>query len=304
MVLTVIIALIPAAVWGIIQFADAAVLLMAVGIISAVVSETIITRLAGQPLSIRDGHAALVGLMFAMLMPPGVPWWLVAVGASVGILIGKMPFGPLGGSPISPALVGVLIVTLSWPSEMTRFIQPTTADDMLKVPNAAPAEDPQTAVLMDPSEFEEYDKINLFLGDQVGTIGGISPFLLLLGGLFLIWRRVTRWQGPVGFILGLCVTAAITHAISPGIYPDALFQLFTGVAMFGAFFLCTEWSSTPVSGRGLFLFGLSAGALAILLRLTGMEFGRVAWAIVITSLATPLFDRITTIPFGKVVDHA
>ena len=136
-------------------------------------------------------------------------------------------------------------------------------------------------------------------------MGTISPILLLLGGLFLIRSRAGRWQGPVGFLLGLGVAAWIAHAIDPGGFPSAGFELFTGAAFFGAFFLCNDWSSTPVTPRGLFLFGLSAGVLTLIFRVTGgLPFGRVAFAVGFASLLTPLFDRIAPTPFGKGVRHA
>jgi electron transport complex protein RnfD len=297
-------ALVPATAWGVYQFGVPAVLLIAAGIGGAVATEGLVTQVARKPLTIRDGHAVLVGLLIALMLPAGTPWWIALIGAAAGILVGKMPFGPLGGHPLSPAIVGLLVVTMSWPAEVASYQAPRTAAAELHAADAAPAEDPQTAVRVDPSDAAEYCTTDLFLGKQAGAIGAISPLLLLVGGLFLIWRRAARWQGPVGFLLGLGVAATVAHAASPFGIPSPTFQLLTGLAFFGAFFLCTEWTSTPVTPWGLFLFAFFAGGLAILFRLTGMEFGAVPWAIVIMSLATPRFDRIAPVPFGKVVHHA
>lgn len=302
-------ALVPAAAWGVYQFGFPAALLILVGVASAVLTELIVSKIARLPIKVGDGHAILVGLLLALLLPAGCPVWVVGIGAALGVLVGKMTFGPLGGSPISPVLVGLLIVILSWPQEVSSFVQPTLLPEgapaeALRADDAAPAEDPQAAVFADPSDVADYAMGDLFLGKQAGAIGTISPLLLLLGGLFLIWRRAARWQGPVGYILGVVLTAGISHAVDPGQYPDCAFQLFTGATMLGAFFLCTEWSTTPVAPKGLFFFGVFAGFLTILFRLTGMSFGSVAYAIAIASLATPLFDRLAMVPFGKVVDHA
>lgn len=297
-------ALVPAAAWGIYQFGVPAALVIAGGVAGAMLAEGLVTQLGRGRLTLRDGHAALVGLLVALMLPAGAPWWVALIGAAVGILVGKMPYGPLGGHPLSPAIVGLLVVTMSWPGEVTSFTTPRSAAAELKAADAAPAEDPQTAVRLDPSDARDYRTVDLFLGKQAGAIGAISPVLLLLGGLILIWRRAARWQGPVGFLLGLGLAATIAHAASPYGIPSPTFQLLTGLAFFGAFFLCTEWISTPVTPWGLFLFAFFAGALAILFRLTGMEYGAVPWAIVIMSLATPLFDRIAPVPFGKVVHHA
>ncbi|MBU1702296.1 MAG: RnfABCDGE type electron transport complex subunit D [Candidatus Eisenbacteria bacterium] len=303
MILTTMIALAPSVIWGVFTFGFNALLYVALGVFGAVGMEFLLNKITRRPISIGDGHAALVGLMVAMLVPAGVPWWVVFDGAVLAILIGKMPYGPLGGAPLSPALVGLLIMVVSCPNEFAKNVYPINAPET-RIEGVAPAESPQTAVRIDPSDAGDYRISDLFLGRQVGPIGTVSPMLLLLGGLFLIWRRVSRWRGPAGFIAGMLLSGAVAHAVDPGLYPPVLFQLFTGIAMFGAFFLCTEWTSTPVTPWGLFLFGFMAGLLTIILRLSGLPYGRVPFAIMIMSLATPLFDRITPTPFGKVVRHA
>ena len=304
LIVTTMLALTPAALWGVYQFGLPALTILLLGIGGAVGTEALINAIARQPLTIKDAHAALVGLTIAMLMPSGAPWWLVLVAAVAAIAVGKAPFGPLGGSPLSPALIGLLIVALSWPQEVKRHLHPRTARAETKVAGAMLPESPQTAVQADPSDARDLDVVQLFLGHQVGRIGVVSPLLLLLGGLLLIWRRAARWQGPVGYLVGLALVAGIMHGLDPGHYASVGFQAFTGVAMFGAFFLCTEWSCTPVSSRGLLLFGLIAGALTIVLRMSGLPSCRVPFAIVLTSLCTPLLDRVTVTPFGKKVRHA
>jgi electron transport complex protein RnfD len=304
MIITTLAALAPAAAFGIYQFGLPALVLLCVGVLTAVATEAVVNRVARQPQSVGDGHAALVGLMVGLMLPAGAPWWLVMVAAAVGILVGKLPFGPLGSAPLSPALVGLLIVAISWPDDVNMFTHPATAPAELHAADAAPAESPLVAVAIDPSDAADYAPRDLFLGLQVGPIGGISPLLLLLGGLFLIWRRVARWQGAVGFLLGVAVTAGVAHAVDPGGCAPASFHLLTGLTMFGAFFLCTEWTTTPVTPWGLFLFGLFAGVLTIILRMSDLHFGRVPWAVTLMTLTTPLLDRIAAVPFGKVVRHA
>ena len=306
MILTTLLALAPAALWGLYQFGSRALFLIEIAVGAAVVTELLINKFTGKaPLSsLRDFHAVLVGCMLAMLVPVGAPWWLVAIGAVMAILVGKAVFGPVGGAPISPVLVGLLIVAASWPTEINRYQHPTTAPEAYHADCAAAPESPLAAVGIDPSDIDDYNIGDLFVGHQPGAIGTVSPVLLLLGGLFLIWRRVARWQAPLGFLLGLGISAAIAHASNPEIYPSASFHLFTGTAMFGAFFLATDWSSTPVTPIGMFIFGLLAGGLSLLFRLSGMAYGPVPWAIVVISLTTPLLDRIAQKPFGKVSSHA
>jgi electron transport complex protein RnfD len=304
MILTRIAALAPAALWGFYQFGSKAILVVATAIVGAAVAEATVDKLAVKPYSIRDFHAVSVGLILGLLLPAGVPLWLGFIGGALGVLIGKKPFGPLGGAPLSPALVGLLILAVSWPAEVTRYVQPSTAPSELKTDDAAPAESPEQAAYLDPSDAAEYDAADLFLGMQVGSIGAISPLLLLVGGLFALWRKAARWQAPLGFLLATGVAAGIAHGAAPYSVAPASFYLLTGGAFFGAFFLCTEWTSTPVTPWGMFVFGALSGGLAIVFRVFGMPFGGVPWAIVLISLGTPLLDRIATAPFGKSASHA
>ncbi len=304
MILTTMIALIPAVAWGVYQFGFRVLVVIIAAALGAIITEATVNRVGDNPYTIKDFHAALVGLVLALLLPPAVPLWIPFLGGVLAILVGKAPFGPLGSAPLAPALVGVLILALSWPAEIDHYTQPRTAAEAVKADDAAPAEPPLTAVYVDPSDAADYCTSGLFLGNQVGAIGTISPLLLLLGGLLLLWRKVIRWQAPVGFLIGVAVTAGIAHGIAPGSVAPATFHLFTGATMFGAFFLCSEWTSTPVTPWGMFLFGLFAGGVVILFRVCGMPFGRVPWAIVLMSLATPLFDRIASTPFGKAASHA
>ncbi len=304
MMVTTIIALMPASLWGIYQFGYRAIFIMEMGIAGAVLAELIVNKLSSKPSTLGDFHAVLVGLMMALLLPVGVPWWLAFLGAFMAILVGKAVFGPIGGAPISPVLVGLLIVAASWPGEINSYAHPTTADDVYQVAGVAPPETPLDAVHVDPSDMDDYTVGDLFLGKQAGAIGGVSPILLLIGGLFLIWRRVARWQTPVGFLVGLGVAAAMAHSANPEVHASSWFHLFSGLTMFGAFFLCTDSTSTPVTPFGMFLFGLIAGGLVVLFRMSGMPYGPAPWAIALMSLTTPLLDRMVRKPFGKAARYA
>ncbi|MDJ0762129.1 MAG: RnfABCDGE type electron transport complex subunit D [Myxococcota bacterium] len=304
MMLTTIAALAPAALWGVYQFGLRSLFLIEIGIGAALATELAVCKMRGIPHTLGDFHAVLVGLTVALLVPAGVPWWLVLIGAVLAVLLGKVIFGPLGGSPISPALVGLLIIAASWPAEISTYRAPRSAAAAWHAEGIAPPKAPLDAVAQDPSDINEYTTSDLFLGHQAGPMGAVSPLLLIIGGLFLIWRRVARWQAPLAFIVGLASAAAIGHALDPWGCPPMAFHLFTGAAMFGAFFLCTDFSSTPVTPIGLVVFGLIAGALSLLLRQSGMPYGPVPWAIALTSLTTPLLDRISLRRFGKVVTHA
>lgn len=304
MMLTSMAALLPALAFGVYQYGAAVLILLAAACGAAVLAEAVVSKIEKVPGYVVDGQAVLTGMLIAAMLPPGTPWWVAMVAGAVAIFIGKAPFGEFGGAPIAPALVGLLVVTISWPGAINNYVQPTTAPEALKVEGAAPAETPVAAVLIDPSDMAEYDLKDLWLGKQVGSSGTTAPLLLILGGLALIIARAARWQAPLGFIAGMGISAAIASGIDPTVYPTAEFHLATGMTMFAAFFLCTDHPSTPTSPHGLILFGLLAGILAYLFRVAGLEFGAEPWAIAIVSLATPILDRLRPAPFGKVVSHA
>ena len=172
-----LIALVPAMLLGFYQFGPKAVLLVGLGITGAVGTEAALCVVTKKPLTIKDHHALLVGLMLALLVPVGAPWWLVLVGAALAILVGKAPFGPLGGAPINPVLVGLLIVSMSWPDAISSYEHPLSAPEIFAAADAAPAEAPQDAVTIDPSDVGDYCLGSLFLGNQAGAIGAVSPLL-------------------------------------------------------------------------------------------------------------------------------
>ncbi len=304
MMMAFMVALLPALAWGVYQYGASVIVLLVSACAAAVAADAVVSKMTKTAGSAPDGHAVLTGMLIAAMLPPAAPWWVAAVAAAVAIFIGKAPFGELGGAPIAPAVVGILIVTLSWPEAVDNYVQPTTAAEALKAEGVASAETPIGAVLIDPSDMTEYDTKELWLGRQVGSSGTTGPLFLILGGLALIVARAARWQAPLSFIAGMGMSAVVANGIDPTVYPSAEFHLATGMTMFAAFFLCTDHPSTPTSPNGLIAFGLLAGILAYLLRVAGLEFGAEPWAVAIISLATPILDRLRPAPFGKVVSHA
>jgi electron transport complex protein RnfD len=298
--LTLAAALLPALGLGVYQFGLEALALIGLGLAGSLGVEAAAALVARAPARLGDLHAATVGLILVALVPAGAPWWLVLTASSLAVAIGKLPFGPLGGSPVAPAAVGLMIAALSWPQDIARHVQPRSAPEALR---AAPAESPLDAVRADPSDAAEYAPLRLFLGDQPGPLGA-SPLAALLGGLLLGWRRLIAWQAPLGFVIGLGAAAAAAHALAPEVYAPAAFHLFTGAALFAAVFLCTDFTSTPVTPRGMLWFGLLAGGLTFALRLSRLPFGHEAFAVASLSLATPLLDRLRPAPFGQGARHA
>jgi electron transport complex protein RnfD len=296
--------LLPAAGFGVYQFGVGAAFTLSAAVLGALLTEGALDVVSKRRPQALDGHAALQGLLLGMMLSPVAPWWVALIGGVAAVLIGKAPFGPLGGAPLSPAIVGLLVLAISFPQDLRQYAPPRTADSALRAQDAAAPEMPVDSVLIDPSDAQEISTLHAFLGDQVGAIGAISPLLLLLGFLLVLWLRAGTWQGPLGYFLGMGMAAQLGHVLLPDSLPGAAFHLTTGMSALCGLYLVTEPICTPVVPRGLFVFGVVAGALAVVLRASALPYAPEAWALAIAMLATPLFDRIRPRPFGKVATHA
>jgi electron transport complex protein RnfD len=228
-------------------------------------------------------------LLLSFLLPASAPWWLVTIGAASSIILGKMVFGGLGANPLSAPLVGWAICRISWGEFMD------TNATMLSSNLAAPL---QQLKYFGLETIQSITSLDLFLGKQLGGLGEIHIAALLAGGLFLLIRGHIRWEIPTGFITGVLLTAWIYQLIAPTAYAPPLFHLLAGGAIFGAFFLATDPSSSPIGLIPSLLFGLIAGAMVIVIRIYGIYPDGVPFAILLTSLFTPLLDRIRPKPFG------
>ncbi len=282
-------ALLPAVVMAIYIFGIDALRVMALACTVAVITETICSKLMKREQAIDDFSALLTGLLFAFLLPASSPWWLVTIGAASAIFLGKMIFGGLGANPLSSPLVGWAICRISWGGFMD------TNATMLTSSLAAPL---QQLKYFGLQSIQSIQSSSLILGEQLGGLGEVQIAALLAGGVFLLIRRHIRWEIPTGFIAGILVTAWIYQLIDPTTYASPLFHLLAGGTLFGAFFLATDPASSPIGCIPSVLFGLTAGAMVIIIRVYGIYPDGVPFAILLTNLFTPLFDRIRPKPFG------
>ncbi|MBC8231884.1 RnfABCDGE type electron transport complex subunit D, partial [bacterium] len=288
------IALIPAVIMGIVNYRMHAVRVIAVAIVSAMVAEAIMQYAMKKPLSLPDGSAALSGLLLALILPASTPWWLVAVGSAVGIIIGKQIFGGLGGYPFNPVIIGWAIVRISWPGHLN-------FDDVLVnfswVGDAYPLTTLKTSGAAALSKFSYVD---LFLGKQLGGIGAAATLWLIIGGLFAIVRGYIPWRIPVSFILGVFLVSGLYWLIDKNQYASPVFHILTGSVMIGAFFLATDSTTSPVNNWAMVLFGLGCGILTVIIRLYGKYPDGVAFAILLMNMLNPLLDKIRPRVIGKV----
>ncbi|EGB13901.1 electron transport complex, RnfABCDGE type, D subunit [Pseudodesulfovibrio mercurii] len=284
-----LVALLPAALMAVVVFGMGALRVMALSCAVAVTTEALLNRIMKREQSVDDYSAPVTGLLFAFLLPASSPWWLVTIGSSASITLGKMIFGGLGGSPLCPPLVGWAMCRISWGSWMD------TNATMLSSQLAAPLQQLKYFGVESIASIHYQD---LFLGNQLGGLGAVHVGALLVGAAYLLLRGHISWEIPAGFLGGLLLTAWIYRFMDPAAYAPPLFHLLAGGAVFGAFFLATDPSSSPIGRLPDVIFGLMAGAMVIVIRVYGTYPDGVPFAILLANLFTPLLDRIRPRPFG------
>jgi electron transport complex protein RnfD len=288
--LMILLAMLPAAVMAGMTFGMPAVRVMALSMAAAVLAEMACDRFMDRETDVHDLNAFTVGLAFAFLLPASAPWWLAAFGSAASIVLGKMVFGPLGGSPFCAPLVGWAICRISWPAYMDVNASMLATD--LTYPLAQLKDFGLDAVQIT-------DTRQLFLGKQLGGLGAVQIAGVLLGGMLLVMRKHISSIIPVGVVGGVAVTAFLFHWLDPSIYASPAFHLLTGSTLFGAFFLATDGPSSPNRQVPMLLFGLLIGALVIIIRVYGAYADGVPFAILLANLFTPVLERIRPKPFGR-----
>jgi electron transport complex protein RnfD len=291
----VILAALPAVVFGICQYGASALGVVAFSISCAMLWELLLNKAMKRPVSIGDGNAAVIGLLFAMLLPASAPWWTVVIGTFLAIVVGKQIYGGLGSNPFNPVLVAFAIVMLSWKG-IVNFDEALVNYDLgflMVYPLGAVKHLGASAAL-------NYDFCDLLMGRQSGGIGSTFGLGLILGGIYLILRGSIRWEIALSFLLGVVVTAHLFHLSDPDRYAGALFHLLTGYTLIGAFFLATEDSSSPVNFIPMLIYGACGGVLTVLVRSIGSFVDGAVFAILMMNVANPLLDKIRPRAIGRV----
>jgi len=292
-------AALPAAVMGVYQYGVPALGVLAFSISCAMIWELVMNFATRRPVSIGDGNAALIGLLFGMLLPATTPWWIVLVGTFVAIVIGKQVYGGLGCNPFNPVMVALAIIMLSWKG-LIDFNQALVNYDL-----GFEMVDPLAAVkYLGAAASANYSPGGLLMGQQAGGIGSVFGLGLIIGGLYLILRGYIRWEVSLSFLVGVFVTALLFNISDPDKYAGPLFHLLTGYTLIGAFFLSTEDSSSPVNFIPMLLYGAGAGILTVLIRAIGSFADGVVFAVLLMNLANPLLDKIRPRAMGKGIEHA
>ncbi|RLB90420.1 MAG: electron transporter RnfD [Deltaproteobacteria bacterium] len=298
--LHIMIATLPAVIFGIIQFGAPAVGVLALSLSSAMAWELIMNLVSKQKITIGDLDSALIGLIFGMMVPATSPWWFVITGTFVAVIIGKMIFGGIGANPFNPALVGMAILMLSWKTLFdfdAVYVNYEFGFTALAPLAAIKAHGAQAVADLFPIS-------DLIMGKQVGAIGSTFGLGLIIGGIYLILKGYIRWEIPVSFIIGIIFTAFCFNMANPDTYAGPMIHLFSGYTLLGAFFLATETSSSPVNRIPMLLFGFFAAAMIILMRSIGVYPDGTILAILLLNLMNPLIDKIRPKALGKGVNNA
>jgi electron transport complex protein RnfD len=295
----VVIALLPASLFAVYQFGLAALLVLSTAVASCVLTEHLLCRINRRPSTIGDWSVVITGLLYGLVLPPSLPLWMVAAGGVIAVGLGKFIFGGLGCNPFNPALVGRAILQAAFPAAMTTWpVMDSGFNSMpasiFTLPFAKPTYDGVSAATpLANWKFNQIstDSSELFLGTVSGSTGETSALLILIGGSYLIARRMMSWQIPVAILGTVAICSALLHSLDPGRYAGPVFMLCSGGLMLGAVFMATDMVASPITGIGCFVYGVLIGLLVVVIRVWGGMPEGVMYAILIGNAVSPLIDR-------------
>lgn len=307
----VVIALIPAMLVSFWYFGLGAVVVTLAAVIFCVLLEYLIqTQILKEPTTISDGSAVITGILLAFNVPSNLPIWQLFIGCLVAIGVAKMSYGGLGKNPFNPALIGRVFLLISFPVDMTLWPLPVanrlvltdaiTGPTSLGVLKEGLLNNETVPELM--SKLPDYTQ--MFLGNIGGSLGEVSALALIIGGFYMLYKKIITWPIPVSYILSVFVFAGILHLINPDLYIDPLFHLLAGGLMLGAIFMATDMTTSPMTRNGMLVFGFGCGILTVLIRVFGAYPEGVSFAILIMNATVPLINRgFKPKRFGEVVKN-
>lgn len=287
--LNVILALMPAFLAGIYYFGTGAIVVSGIAILSCVAFEWLITKfLLKKEVQIFDCSAILTGMLLGMNLPSSLPWWIVVIGSLIAIGIGKMSFGGLGNNLFNPALVGRVFLLISFPAAMTTWPIPAALSFDSSV-DALTAATPLAYIK--EGIFTNFTELDLFLGNNGGSLGETCGAALLLGLIYLLATRTITWHIPVSIIATVLVFTGIMHAIDPEVYASPLLHITSGGLLLGSIFMATDYVTSPMTKTGQLIFGFGIGVITVVIRLFGSYPEGISFAILIMNAVVPLINR-------------
>ncbi len=309
----VVLALLPVCAFAVYNFGLSALALIVVTTVVAVATEHLFCKLSGRASTVGDWSAVITGILLALTLPPAFPLWMAVVAAVVAIGIGKAFFGGLGYNPMNPALVGRAFAQAAFTLPMTTwtpalvpgrfagfipstltipFLEPVSNSEWLarSVPDAFTGATPLALMKFDQIPT---DSMQLLIGTVSGSTGETAALLILVCGLYLVFRKMMNWRIPVSILLTAGLLSGIFHQLNPEIYPDPWFTLFSGGLMLGAVFMASDMVGSPETRLGVWVYGALIGALVIIIRFFGGLNEGVMYAILFGNAAAPLISRVT-----------
>lgn len=237
----------------------------------AVISEAVFQWFAKRPITVSDGSAAVTGILLALILPPTLPLWIAAIGAVFAVILVKGLFGGLGFNIFNPALAARAVLLSSWPVAMTTWVKPF-----------------ETVTAATPLYLAKIHQIvpgywELFIGNRAGSLGETSALAILIGAAILFWKKIIDWPAPVAYI---GTVALLTFLLGH----DPIFYVLSGGLLIGAFFMATDYVTTPVTTKGRFIFGLGCGIMTVLVRFFGGFPEGVNYSILLMNILTPIID--------------
>lgn len=296
----VLIALIPAFICSIVFFGMGAIIVTLTSVLACLIFEYLIQKfiLKRQP-TIWDGSAIITGVLLAFNVPANLPIWIILIGALVAIGIGKMSFGGLGCNIFNPALVGRVFLLISFPVQMTTwpmtqgfntsYIDAQTGATPLALLKGAVKTGTPVNEVLNTEGFVTYK--DMLLGNMGGSLGEVAALALLVGFAFMLFRRIITWHIPVTIFATVVIFGGILHLCDPVQFVNPLFHLLTGGMMLGAIFMATDYVTSPMSSKGMIIYGVGIGVLTIIIRVFGAYPEGMSFAILIMNAFTPLINR-------------
>lgn len=294
----VVIALVPALLVSLWYFGIGALITTLIAVLSCVILEFAISKymLKIQP-TITDGSAVVTGILLAFNVPSNIPWWQLVIGSIVAIGVAKMSFGGIGKNPFNPALIGRVFMLISFPVDMTTWPLPIqnrfTLVDALTGPTSLGVvkEGVKNGESLSSILTNIPDYVDMLYGNMGGSLGEVSAAAILLGGLFMIFRKIITWHIPVSYLLTVVLFTGVLWLVNPEHYVDPIFHLLAGGLMLGAVFMATDMATSPMTWKGMLVFGFGCGVLTVLIRVWGAYPEGVSFAILIMNAVTPLINK-------------
>ena len=307
----VVLALMPSLFTSVYYFGSGAVIVTTVSILSCLIFEYLIQRfILKKPVSITDGSALVTGLLLAFNLPSNIPVYIVILGSFVAIGIAKMTFGGLGNNPFNPALVGRVFLLISFPVHMTSWPVPSgiASGYTDAVTGATPLAIVKEGIKNGESLSQLMEKvpttIQMILGKMGGSMGEVAALALIIGFIYMLYKKIITWHIPVSVIGSVAVFTSILWLINPESNASPVFHLLTGGLLLGAIFMATDYVTSPMNPKAMIIYGCGIGILTVIIRVWGAYPEGVSFAILIMNAFVPLMNAyIKPKPFGEEVKN-